>query len=110
MQASPTKMNENCFTILVILVKVYHAGLPGVTISALKPIIRRIIPIIKASLIFVIYRGTNIHATRVNIEKTINAKGDCKFIILAITTDISAQLADPIKVITAQVRLEIEAK
>jgi hypothetical protein len=103
-------MNENCFTILVGLVKVYHGGLPGATISALKPIIRRIIPTIKASLIFLIYRGTNIHAIRVIIEKIINAKADCKFIILAITTDISAQLADPIKVIIALDKLEIEAK
>jgi hypothetical protein len=103
-------MNENCFTMLVGLVKVYHGGFPGVTISAIKPKTRRIIPIIKAGLIFLIYRGINIHATRVIIEKIINAKGDCKFIILAITTDISAQLADPPKVIIAQVKLEIEAK
>ena len=54
MQASPSKINANCFTILVGLVKVYHGGFPGVTISALKPIIRRINPIIKAGLIFLI--------------------------------------------------------
>jgi len=75
MKARPSRKNEFSCATLIRLENLYNCELLGFAKSPIKPRTKKIIPTIKAGLIFL--SGVSIQATGTITTKTVKEEADC---------------------------------